>query len=84
MKHPRLLATLVFTLPALAQAHPGHDDPDFAWNLDHLTAAPVATTGCLLFLAGCVWLVRSLARSSTAKAQAVKARIHDLAKDRSI
>jgi hypothetical protein len=38
-------------VPTLAQAHPGHDDPDFTWEYSHLAAHPVATLFCITALA---------------------------------
>jgi hypothetical protein len=74
MRHLPLRAAIVFIVPTLAQAHPGHDDHEFAWNWAHLTSAPVATIGCLLFLLGCAGMVWSMVRAASAKAATIKAR----------
>jgi hypothetical protein len=53
-------AALLITLPAIAHAHPGHDDHDFTWDFSHLAAHPFATAGCVVVLAafaGILWQV---------------------------
>ena len=46
MKLIRILALAVFTLPGLAQAHPGHDGQELTWDFNHLASHPVATFLC--------------------------------------
>ena len=71
MKSPRLSSLLVataFALPALAQAHPGHDgDHDFVWDFDHLAAHPLATVLWVMVLTVGIWNLGLFLRSRRAK-----------------
>lgn len=51
----RVAALLTAVAPSLALAHPGHDDPDFTWELSHLESHPLATIACFLVLAASLW-----------------------------
>jgi urease accessory protein len=57
MKLPRLLAVAALVaLPALAQAHPGHDgDHDFVWDFSHFAEHPLATMACGILVAAAGW-----------------------------
>ncbi|ACB77484.1 hypothetical protein [Opitutus terrae] len=61
---PFVGGVLLAALPALAHAHPGHDDPEITWDFSHLVAHPLATIGCLLVIAGGIWLAWHFARRS--------------------
>jgi hydrogenase/urease accessory protein HupE len=64
-------ATLaVAVLPALAYAHPGHDDHELTWEFSHLAAHPLATLGCVAFLAVGGWVVWRLVSGTSKRAAA--------------
>jgi len=62
MKNPRMfsflslrLIALAVVLPAVAQAHPGHDGHELTWDLGHLAAYPGATLLWTLAFAAGIW-----------------------------
>jgi hypothetical protein len=57
----RLAPAAVLLAPLVAAAHPGHDDPDITWDLDHLVEHPVATILCFSVVAASAWLAWRLA-----------------------
>ncbi len=67
------IAGLVFLLPSLAQAHPGHDGHELTWdmlvtwNVGHLASHPCATAGCAVALTAGVWVAVRLTISSRRK-----------------
>jgi len=61
----RRLIVLAVALPAVAQAHPGHDGHELTWDLGHLAAYPGATLMWTLAFAAGIWGLSKLAGSST-------------------
>jgi hypothetical protein len=49
-------------LPAIAQAHPGHDGHELTWDLGHLVAYPIATLACFLVCGGIAWTAARILR----------------------
>ena len=77
MKSARFLVlTALFALPALAQAHPGHDgDHDFVWDFGHFASQPLATISCVALLVAAGYGIRALVASlRSPKAERVKRR----------
>lgn len=76
MKPTRLLVAALFSLPLLAQAHPGHDgDHELVWDFGHLASHPLATLACFTLLAAVGWTLRRAFHASArarAAAQAPK------------
>lgn len=70
MKLPRLFALAALLLPALAQAHPGHEGHELTWDFDHLANHPLATLVCVGALTAAFWGVRELMHARRAKAEA--------------
>lgn len=56
MRFARPLLLPLALLPAVALGHPGHDDPDFIWEISHLQSHPLATLLCPMAAAGCIVL----------------------------
>jgi len=65
---------VVFLLPALAQAHPGHEgDHGFGWDFNHLQKHPYATFVCGILLYATGWIAwRLLARRAATRPMKVK------------
>ena len=64
----RVLLVLA-ALPAVAQAHPGHDGHELTWDLGHLAAHPFATLlWVVLFSAG----ILGLAKLANAYAETIR------------
>ncbi|AOS45262.1 hypothetical protein Verru16b_02341 [Lacunisphaera limnophila] len=67
LRLPSVLLAAALLLPAVAQAHPGHDgDHDFVWDFGHLTANPLATIACISLLVAAAWGVRRLVKGRPA------------------
>jgi hypothetical protein len=66
------LATLA-AFPLVMHAHPGHDGHELTWDFGHLAAYPLATAGCLLVIAGTVWIAGRVLRTRAAAARKIKA-----------
>ncbi len=66
--------TVIFLATAgLAQAHPGHDDHDFTWDLSHLVANPGATILCFGLVGAAAWGLWKLKRSAVPGAKSQRA-----------
>jgi len=67
------LASVAFLLaPLVAVAHPGHDDPDITWDLDHLVEHPFATILCFAVIGASVWTTWRLAKRTRSQAEREK------------
>jgi cbb3-type cytochrome oxidase subunit 3 len=63
----RLAPVAVLLAPLVAAAHPGHDDPDITWDLDHLVEHPFATILCFSVIGAGVWFAWRLAKRTRAE-----------------
>jgi hypothetical protein len=65
--------TAFLVLTGAAQAHPGHDGHELTWDLSHLSAYPLATTGCFAVVAALGWVGWLFARrAATQRVQSLR------------
>ena len=57
-----LLVLIAIAVPLTAVAHPGHEDPEFTWDFQHLVEHPFATFLCFAVIAAGAWVAWRLAR----------------------
>ena len=67
--------TLAAVIPAVAQAHPGHDGHELTWDMSHLAQYPWATLGCFAAVGGIVWLAGRAVRIRADRSRGARVKI---------